>query len=360
MPDSGEVLSGVRTIAVLRPNAVGDFIFALPALHALRAAYPAARIIYIGKAWHAEFLRDRPGPIDDVAVIPPCPGVGAPLQQEYDEGAVDAFVASMRSAEIDLAVQIYGGGRYANPFIRRLGARLSVGLKALDAEPLDRWIAYASLQNKRLLLLEAAALAGARSLELGRELEVTERDRTEAAQVMGPATAQPLVLIQPGSSDARRRWPASSFARVADVLAAAGAVIAVHGTAAEAAVVREVIGHMRHPAFDLSGKVSLSGLCGLLARSALLVSNDTGPLHLALAVGTPAVGIYWLTNLYESGPLLQDRHRAALATRSLCPVCGAENLTQRCPHDESFVADVPVAEVTEMALELLRRRGMDR
>lgn len=347
------LIPGVRTIAVLRPNAVGDFIFALPALHALREAYPAARIIYIGKPWHAEFLQDRPGPIDEVVVIPPCPGVGTPLQQECDEDAIDAFVASMRAAEIDLALQIYGGGRYANPLIRRLGARLAIGLKAPDAEPLDRWIGYAALQNKRMLMLEVAALAGAGRLNLGRELAVTARDRIEAEQVMAAAT-QALVLIQPGSSDARRRWPAKSFARVADTLAAEGAVIAVHGTATEATVVREVIEHMRYPAFDLSGKVSLSGLCGLLERSALLVSNDTGPLHLALAIGTPAVGIYWLTNLYESGPLQQDRHRAALAIRTQCPVCGTENITQRCPHDESFVADVPVSEVTELALELLR------
>lgn len=356
MPEAGEVLPGVRTIAVLRPNAVGDFIFALPALHALRAAYPSARIVYIGKPWHAEFLRDRPGPVNEVAVIPPCPGVGAPLQQACDARAIDAFVAALRAADIDLALQLYGGGRYANPFIRRLGARLTVGLKAQDAEPLDRWIAYAALQNKRLLLLEAAALAGARRLELGRELEVTEHDRAEAARVMRPATGQSLVLIQPGSSDARRRWPAHSFARVADALAAEGAAVAVHGTAAEAGVVRDVIGQMRRPAFDLSGKISLAGLCGLLERSALLVSNDTGPLHLALAIGTPAVGIYWLTNLHESGPLLQDRHRAALAVRTHCPVCGEENLRRRCPHDESFVADVPVGEVTELALELLRNR----
>lgn len=348
-------LREARTVAVLRPNAVGDFVFALPALHALKDAYPDARIIYIGRQWHAEFLRERPGPVDEVAVIPPCPGVGAPPDQPCDERAIEAFLAPLRAAGIDLALQVYGGGRYSNPFIKRLGARLTIGLKAPDAEPLDRWIAHAPLQNRRLQLLEVAALAGARRLRLERELQVTARDRQEAEQVL-PAASAPLVLIQPGSSDARRRWPARNFARVADILAAAGASIAVHGTAQEAGIVREVIGQMRQPAADLSGKLSLSGLCGLLERSALLVSNDTGPLHLALAIGTPAVGIYWLTNLYESGPLRQDRHRAALAVRTHCPVCGMENLRQRCPHDASFVADVPVAEVTALALDLLRDR----
>ncbi|HJV50515.1 MAG TPA: glycosyltransferase family 9 protein, partial [Noviherbaspirillum sp.] len=269
MPEA--LLDGVRAIAVLRPNAVGDFVFALPALHALKDAYPGARIIYIGRQWHAEFLHDRPGPVDEVRVIPPCPGVGMPPGQACDERAIDAFVASLRAQGIDLALQIYGGGRYSNPFIRRLGARLAVGLKAEDAEPLDRWIAYAPLQNRRLQLLEAAALAGAQRLRLERELAVTARDRREAAQAVALPDDAPLVLLQPGSSDARRRWPAQSFARMADVLAGDGAAIAVHGTAAEADIVREVIGRMRHPALDLSGRLSLSALCGLLECSALLV-----------------------------------------------------------------------------------------
>src|SRR2546430_14707651 len=66
---------GVRRIAVLRANALGDFIFALPALEALRAAYPQAEIVLLAKKWHATFLQGRPGPVDRVIVVPPYPGV---------------------------------------------------------------------------------------------------------------------------------------------------------------------------------------------------------------------------------------------------------------------------------------------
>lgn len=347
----------VRKIAVFRPSAVGDFIFALPALHALRRAYPEARIVYLGKAWHADFLRDRPGPVDAVAVVPPCPGIGAPL--DIDPGPMHAFIDAMRAEAFDLVFQMYGGGGHANPLVRRFGARLALGMKAPDAEPLDRWISFAPLQNRRLQLLEVAMLAGAQGSLDGEFLQVTESDRHQATQAVPETLHAPLVVLQPGASDARRHWPAPRFAAVADRLARAGAVIAVNATANEAPVAHAVIAAMRYPAIDLGGRLSLSGLCGLFERTALMVSNDTGPLHLALAVGTPAVGIYWRNNLFESAPLQQDRHRAALSTRVHCPVCGAENLVTRCEHDASFVDDVNPDEVSALALELLsdqRRR----
>ena len=105
-------IDDVRRIAVLRPNAVGDFVFALPCLHALKAAYPDAHIDYLGLRWHAEFLAQRPGPVDEVHIVPPCPGIGLPPDEPHDAEAVEAFVSEMRAMRFDLALQVYGGGRY--------------------------------------------------------------------------------------------------------------------------------------------------------------------------------------------------------------------------------------------------------
>ena len=351
-------LADVRQIAVLRPNALGDFVFCLPALHALRQCYPAAHLLYIGLGWHAAFLEGRPGPVDSVAVMPPYPGMGVP--GETDARAIDAFVDALRTRRIDLAVQLFGGGRHANPLVRRLGARLTVGMCAAGAEPLDRNVRHEGVVNRRLQLLEVAALAGAAAWPMRRELHVTRHDQAEAARLLPPACGRPLVLLQPGATDPRRRWPVRRFAALGDLLAGEGALVAVNGSAEEGPLVRELIGAMRHPAIDLSGKASLGALCGILARSALVVSNDTGPLHLALALGTPAVGIYWLTNLIESAPLRQEGHRAAVSLRVHCSVCGEENITTRCTHDPSFVDDVTQEEVNALALELLReRRSME-
>ena len=350
------LLPGVRKIAVLRPNAVGDFVFALPCLHALRSAYPDARIVYIGRQWHAGFLAGRPGPVDEVMVLPPCPGVGAPPGAETDPRPGQRFIRAMRDAAFDLVLQVYGGGQYSNPFVMQFGARLTVGMKAPDAAPLDRWVAYGELQNRRLQMLEVAALAGAATVRIGRELHVTDTDRREAAKVRDASGEKPLVLLQPGASDLRRRWPAERFAAVGDAFAREGALVAVNGSVEESGIVGEVLERMRHPAINLSGQLSLSGLCGLLERTTLVVSNDTGPLHLALAIGTPAVGIYWLTNVLESAPLRQDAHRAAMSLRLHCPVCGEENLKTRCPHDVSFLDGVSVDDTLDLAMSLYREK----
>ena len=352
-------LAGVRKIAVLRPNAVGDFVFSLPCLHALKSTYPEARILYIGRQWHADFLAGRPGPIDEVEVLPPCPGVGASPDADIDPEPVRRFLRRMQKEKFDLALQIYGGGHHSNPFVRQFNAGLAIGMRAPGAAALDRWVAYGGLQNRRLQMLEVSSLVGANVLHMGQELQVTERDRREAEEAL-PASSEKLVVLQPTASDMRRCWPAERFAAVGDALAKAGARIAVNGTQQEAPVVRALIERMRRPAIDLGGKLSLPGLCGLLERAALLVSNDTGPLHLGLAIGTPSVGIYWLTNLIESGPLRQSHHRPLLALRTRCPVCGMENLKQRCPHDVSFVDDVAVDDVVDLALELLHGQDSDR
>jgi ADP-heptose:LPS heptosyltransferase len=345
-------LEGVERIAVLRPNAIGDFVFALPALCALRGAYPRARIVLLGQRWHREFLQDRPGPVDEVLEMPAVRGVGAPADAPQDEGEVQRFVAALHARRFDLALQLYGGGRYSNPFVRRLGARLSVGLRADDAEPLDRWIRYERWRNERLRLLDVAALAGARPTELSPRLALLPRDE-EALAAVGrwPASAA-LVVLQPGARDERRRWPLERFAAVGDALAEAGATVLVNGSAEERGLTAAVCRAMRRPAVDLAGRLPVSGLCALLARARLALSNDTGPLHLAQALGTPSVGIYWLPNLLGAEPLVAGPRRHAVAARLACPVCGVENLERRCAHQASFVEEVGVEEVRAHALAL--------
>lgn len=351
-------MDGVHKIVVLRPGAVGDFVFALPALHALKQTYPEAELVLAGKAWHRMFLQGRPGPVDRVVEVPPVPGVAAPPDAAPETDAIERFVDAMRAERFDLALQMVGGGRYSNPFLLRFGAGLTVGACAPGALLLDRWIAYREPGQRRLALLEIAELAGA-DVRLApatqAELALTAADRHEAAAIVPVMPGERLVLLQPGATDPRRRWAPRAFAAIGDRLARAGFGVAINGSSDEAALVHEVAARMRAPAIDLAGRLSLGGLCGLLERTALLVSNDTGPLHLALALGVPTVGIFWLTNLIEGMPLRPSLLHAALAVRTRCPICDRDNLHTRCPHDVSFVADVSVDEV-----EALARAALDR
>lgn len=164
LTNAGNTLSrNVRKIAVLRANSPGDFILALPALQALRESYPHAEIILLGRAWHAEFLQDRPSPVDRVVIIPPIRGIYDPDVVEEDPNEVKRFFDAMAEEAFDLAIQVHGDGRYSNPFIRRLGARLSIGAKNPDAVPLDLWVPYTTNQSEILRHLEVISLGwGAR------------------------------------------------------------------------------------------------------------------------------------------------------------------------------------------------------
>ncbi|MGW0480185.1 glycosyltransferase family 9 protein [Nonomuraea sp. NPDC003214] len=337
-------------IAVLRANAVGDFLLALPALEALSSRYPGAEITLLGLDWHAAFLRGRPGPVAEVVALPPVTGVST---MEAGHRAPPELFARLRERRFDLAVQIHGGGRHSNPFVRELGAGLTVGLRAPDAEPLDRWVHYGGHQHETLRFLEVAALVGATADRLEPRVEVTAADAAEVAAVLGEPPPG-LVAVHPGANDPRRRWPVESFAAVADAL---GRPVVVTGSRAERDLVAGVVSAMRRPALPLAGELGLGGLAALYRACDLVVANDTGPRHLAAAVGTATVGVYWCGNLINAGPISRDRHRPLVSWTPACPVCGTDGLdpaVPRCPHDPSWVAGIPVEAVLEQAHDLLR------
>ena len=344
-----DLVRGAQRVAVLKANALGDFIMTLPALDALRAAYPAARITLLGRSWHEEFLRGRPSPIDDVYAMPH----GA-LGDEADGLVADLHarvVRDLRAVAFDVAVQLHGGGRNSNRLLAQIGARVTAGARTADAPILDRNIHYETLQSDLVRCLEIVALVGASAVTLDPALAVTDADLAESVDVVS-ADERPIVVVHPGASDTRRRWQPERFAAVADELAAAGARVVLTGNAAEREVVASVVRAMRCSAEDVAGRLSLSGLTGLLARADLLVGNDTGPRHLAAAVGTETVAIYWVGNVITAGPVFRDRHRVIVSWNLQCPICGRNCVTDDCGHRPSFVTDVPTRAVLEQALEL--------
>jgi ADP-heptose:LPS heptosyltransferase len=350
----GAVVPGVGRLAVLRANAVGDFLLALPALEALRAAYPDAELVLLGSAWHREFLAGRPGPVDRCVAVPPSTGVRddrppAPAR------VLDEFFAAMRAERFDLAMQLHGGGASSNPFTARLGARVTAGARAPDAPGLDRTVAYAPYQPEVLRLLEVVALVGAAPVTLAPSVAVTGTDRAESHQVL-PDDGRPLVALHPGANDGRRCWPPERFAAVAAELGRKGARVLVVGGATDRPAAARVAASAGGEAEDLAGRLSLGGLAGLLERCRLLLSNDSGPRHLAAAVGTPTVGIYWCVNLPVYGPLLRAGHRVLVSWQLACLVCGADCTLGPCGHRESFLTGVGVEEVLAETLDLYGSR----
>jgi ADP-heptose:LPS heptosyltransferase len=342
----------VRKIAVLRANAVGDFIFALPALEAVRAAYPSAEIVLLGLRWHRVFLEGRPSPIDRVIEVPASRGINEVTGKAEDPNDLNDFFQRMAAERFDIALQLHGGGRFSNPFVLRLKAGLTAGLRAPDAVPLDRWVPYVYYQPEILRYLEVVSLVGATAQSIMPRVAVMAKDFDEAAAVV-PGDLQSVVVLNPGAGDGRRRWPPSHFAELGDRLSSEGLTIVVHGSEKDRSQVEGVAEAMTKTPVVACGNLSLGGLTGLLSRARLLVSNDTGPLHLAAAVGTPTLGIYWCGNLINAGPVARSLHRPVISWRLNCPECGRDCATNGCDHHCSFVADIPVEEVFAAAKELL-------
>jgi ADP-heptose:LPS heptosyltransferase len=353
------VFPDVERIAVLRGGGIGDVLYAVPALHALHAAYPeAALTVLSGRP--GRLLEGRlPFPVR-VCELPRAHGVHEAPDASDD---VDGFLAAMRAERFDLALQLHGGGRNSNPFVLGLGARHTAGARTPDAPALERSMDYVYYQHEFVRGLEVAALAGAAPVTLEPELRPLPGDAEAATDAWPAAPGQQLVALHPGASDPRRRWCSGHFARVAAALAADGACVAVIGDRSERALAEEVrLAAASDLVVNLAGTLELPALIGLLARAALFVGNDSGPRHLAQALGAPTAAVFWVGNTITAAPLSRRRHRLRMSMRANCPVCGADQTqvgwtAPHCGHDASFVAEVRVEDVLEDARALLAGSG---
>lgn len=360
----------VHRIAVLRGGGIGDLLFAMPAMDALAAAYPDAELVLLGSPVHADLLRGRASSVSRVEVLPIARGIREVAGERPDAARVADFRARvLDGGPLDLGVQLHGGGRNSNPFLLALDPRHSIGTATEDAPPLERTMRYVYYQHEVIRGLEVAALAGAEPVVLEPRLSVTDAERRAVARHL-PIDGRAFAVVHPGASDPRRRWPAESFARVIAGLLGAGASVSLIGGAGDEAlgarIARKV--HAMAPGSAervtvLAGNMSLGEGLALLASADVVVANDSGPRHLAQAVGAPTVGIFWFGNVVNAAPLARLRHRVHLSFTVRCPVCHAD-VTQvgwsaeRCEHDVSFVDDVEVAPVLADALELMAMNSL--
>lgn len=348
----GKLFPGVKKIAVLRANAIGDFVFVLPALFALRETYPEAEITLLTTRWAFDFMKERRGPVDRVIEIPHLSVINP---GEINPKKIEKFFKKMKAENFDLAFQLQGGGRESNPFIKNIGAKLTFGAKTSDAIELDYYIPYIYFQSEIIRYLEIVSLAGAKTTQISPKIDVNKNDLLEAYSV---CSFKKYIILSPGAGDPRRRWPAKKFAEVGNYFSQKGYQIVVIGTRTEEKDIDLVVKWLNGRPLALVDKVSISGLLGLISRASLLVGNDSGPRHLAEAVGTPNIGIYWGINMILAQPVFRTFSRPFVSWINKCPVCnynivdvGHDKL--RCNHPISYVAKISTKEVIEQAEDLL-------
>ncbi|MEM9790360.1 MAG: lipopolysaccharide heptosyltransferase II [Planctomycetota bacterium] len=296
--------TGRGRVAVVMPTWLGDAVMATPTLRAVRERFPDARI----EAWCVKNLRP---------MLRPMPWIDRVRLYDKRGGGLRRAATRMRRARYDTALVLPNSWRSAW-LVWRGGARRRVGYAregrgwmltdrlTPPREADGRWAMVPTLRY----YLGAAGLLGAATDDAAMGLFVSDGQRRSAERVMraaglsfepiaeGRRRLRPIVLLNPGAQNPAKRWPAERFARVADVLTRdADAQVAVTGSPAERAVLDAVVESAHAPVADLASHgLTLGALKGVVAAADLMITNDTGPRHLAAALNTPAVTLFGPTD----------------------------------------------------------------
>jgi ADP-heptose:LPS heptosyltransferase len=282
-----------REVLVLRLDRIGDVIMSLPALFALRAALPAARIRLAVGRWSEDVA--RLAPVDEVLVWS-APWVGRRSEGAGGLGQIVAHARSLRRAPIDLGLDLQGDLR-AGALLWLSGARRRVGYAntggawlLTDVVDLDETVSWVE-QNHRAVDA-ALGRAGERAGFTPLPDDLCARGREILAR-LGLGDRRPLVGIHPSGGRRVKQWDPERWAQVASRLAAEQkATIVVTGSAADASLARIVARGLGESAVDLTGRLSVAETMALISALDLLLSPDTGPMHMACAAGTPSVAVF--------------------------------------------------------------------
>jgi ADP-heptose:LPS heptosyltransferase len=351
----------VKKIAVLRSNALGDFIVTLPAIDALKKAYPKAELVLLANNWHKEYFHDRPSSLDRVIVIPAIRKISVPFDFKENKEKIKEFIEEMKKERFDLIIHFMGNGIAANSLINKFDAGLTVGSVGPRAEKINRYIIFHYYQREVLRYLEIVGLVGATNEDLEPNITVTPKDLAEIVNLLN--LNEKYIVLHTGANDLRRFWPPEKFAQLADKLIFKGYKIILTGIKLEEDQIMNTYNLIQHKenVINLMDKLTLYGLTGLLSRSSLFISTDTGPLHLARAVGCKTIGLYWLPNVINWGPMTNRLHRTVISYELHCPVCGSipvnpwpfEPQNKGCKHLVSFIKDISVKEVYSNIKDLI-------
>jgi ADP-heptose:LPS heptosyltransferase len=298
-------------IAVFRALQLGDLLCAVPAFRALKGLFPEAQITLVGLPWAQLFVERFPQYLDDLLEFPGYPGLP---EATCEPAASLKFLAEAQSRRFDLVIQMHGSGAVSNPLTVLMGGRINSGFYAPGSYCPDHLFFFPYPENEpeiwrnlRLMEFLGAPCTGDRL-----EFPIWSEDVREFRELAETHGLQPggFVCIHPGSRHPKRRWSTENFAQVADRLAADGLKIVLTGSMEERVLVRAVQSRMRNSAVDLTGKTSLGAMAALLDACALLVSNDTGVSHLAVALEVPSVVVFSGSDPARWAPLNQKLHRS--------------------------------------------------
>lgn len=330
------VTSSAKRVLIVKLSSLGDLIHALPTIHGLRVGLPAS-ITWLVNAAYAPLLRYATD-VDEVI----------PFDRQRPLRGLWGVVSELRRREFDFVIDLTG--LFKSALISRLArARLRVGPSYARE---FSWLFYQRQAGSSDLNRHAVE----RYLDVVRALGVDERDRAFPLAFPPSSLAvdgsRPVVVLVPNARWPTKLWPASSFADVADRLCRDGVRVVVVGA--------EIPSHGdplvgTEGVVDLRGRTSLAELGAVLQGAALVIANDTGPMHLAAALGRKVISLMGPTDPRRTGPY-GTGHRI-LSTFPSCSPCFSK--VCRNPAGQICLRDLRPAEVYAAAVEMLREHAID-
>ncbi|HEY3196780.1 MAG TPA: lipopolysaccharide heptosyltransferase II [Nitrospirales bacterium] len=335
-----------RNILLLKPSSLGDIVHALPTAAALRRRFPSAALTWLVKRQWAAVLEANPS-IDRV------------LPVDLTLAGWPEAVRAVRAGQFDLVVDLQGllrsailgwlshaptrigfaSGREGSPWFYTQ----KVGVPDPTIHAVDRY----------LLIARALGAPPQESEQLQFPLAMDTAADKRLQQLVNSAGVSPgipLVAINAGARWPTKQWSPASFAQVADQLQKEGIRVAVSGAPAETDAGRAVVRHMTTSPIDLVGKTNIKELIALLRRSCLLITNDSGPMHLAAALSTPVIALFGPTDPRRTGPY--GAGHVILRSGIPCSPC----LSRRCvnPNALECLTSISSEQVFHQALRMVR------
>jgi heptosyltransferase-2 len=323
----------VRRLLVRAPNWIGDVVLSLAAVRDLRRNFPEARIEVLARPW----LADLYGAVAEVDGIRR--GAGVRADGEAVRRAFDAAVLLTNSFGSALAM-----------FLARIPERWGYATDGRGILLTRRARVPAAIRGRSQVYYYRAMLGGI-GLQVSAAPDVSlrcpEAWAARGAQILGGGD---WIGLNPGASyGSAKQWLPERYAAVADRVARqSGAQVAILGSAGERPLAERVAAAMGTKPRVLCGETSITELVGVLARLRLVVTNDSGPMHLASALGVPLVAIFGSTDWRETAPAGPGPHRLVREEVDCAPC-----MLRECPIDHRCMARVSAERVAAEALALL-------
>jgi ADP-heptose:LPS heptosyltransferase len=345
--------SAARRILIVRLDNLGDVLVTTPAIRAVRQALPLARITLLASPVGAQVGRLDPD-IDEVMVYE-APWMDPWHRLPQDSGREQRAIAQIKDKGFDGAIIFTSFRQSPLPaaylcYLAGIPLRLAASIDGPGSLLTTR---HKHPQHPMHEVERGLDLVGAIGITAGDPhlvVQVPAEAREEARAVLArPGGQGPLVVLHPGCSMPARTYPWEMFAEAADILIEqVGATVVLTGVAEERPLVHDIVARMRHAPVDLAGQITFPVLCALIEAADLTVTNNTGPMHIAAALGTPVVALFALTNPPEQwGPWMVP-HRQ-LFHDVPCRIC----YNRVCPYGHECLRLVSPETVASAAVELL-------